>query len=312
MIFDNALIIATQVFILFLLIGVGFFIRKIRLIDDPALRQINFILLAIINPCMIIKAFQTDYNPLLIDGILIATASAVATHILGAVLAKLVFRKSPPAQSKVLQFAVIFSNCGFMCLPLLYAILGNNGVLFGSVYVAVFNIGTWTYGVLLLTGNKAEINLKKALINPGTLTILIALPLFLLQIRLPLVPMTAVEQIAGMNTPVAMMIIGAQMAMVPFMSFFRQKSVYLASALRLLVVPGIMLIVLSLFQLDRTVLLSCLIPAMAPVSAATAIFVTRYQQDTALATQAIAFSTLFSIITMPLLIFCSDLITQVL
>lgn len=310
MIFENASTIAQQVMILFLLIAVGFLIRKIRMIDDSSLRQINNILLIVINPCVIVVSFQSTFDQTLLLGMIVAAVSAIATHLIGALIALLVFRRTVPAQGKVLQFAVVFSNCSFMCIPLLYAILGTDGVVFGSVYIAIFNMIMWTYGVVLMTGQKSDINLRKALINPGTVSIMIALPLFLLQIRLPELVLTAVQHLANLNTPVAMMIIGAQMAGIALLSVFRKKSVYLASVLRLIVVPLIMLGILSLFNLDRVLLLACLIPAMAPTAAATALFATRYDQDNLLATKIITLSTLFSIITMPLMILLSDVIKQ--
>jgi malate permease and related proteins len=308
MILDNAAIVAGQVLILFLLMGVGYLIRKIRMLDDSSLRQVNNLLLVIITPCIIVFSFQKSFDPSLLSGILISLISAVATHVLGAAIAWLVFRKTPPAQSKVLQFAVIFSNCSFMCIPLLYALLGNNGVMYGSIYIAIFNIGTWTYGVVLMTGNRKDMNIRLALLNPGTVSLVIALPLYLLQLKLPEILLTVLGYLAAMNTPLAMIIIGAQLAMIPFLSMFRHKTVFAAASLRLLLVPVLMMLALSLFHLERTVLLACLIPAMAPVAASTTLFSTRYDQDAALATKTVALSTLLSIVTMPLLILCSDLL----
>lgn len=308
MILDNAAIVAGQVLILFLLIGVGFVVRKIRMLDDSSLRQVNTLLLVIINPCIILSSFQSTFDRRLLYGILIAAVSAVVTHALGAVLARLVFRKSPPAHAGVLQFSTIFSNCAFMCIPLLNALLGSEGVLYGSVYIAIFNTASWTYGVLLMTGSGKDINLRKALVNPGTVSILVALPLFLLQIKLPEIPLIVIDYLAVMNTPLAMILIGAQMATIPFLSMFRGRSIYTSALLRLIVIPGLILIPLSFIDIDRTVLLACMIPAMAPTAAASALFATRYEQDFALATRSVAFSTLLSILTMPLMIVLSSYI----
>lgn len=309
--FDNAFVVATQVFIMFLLVGVGFVIRKLRLLDDSSLRQINNLLLLIINPCVIINAFQSSFDRALLPGMAVAFVAAIVTHVVGAALARLVFRKSQHDQRGVLQFAVVFSNCAFMCIPLLDALLGSDGVMYGSIYFAVFNVWCWTYGVMLMTRSRKGVNLRQALLNPGTISILVALPLFLLAIRLPAIPLQVIGYLAGMNTPLAMLLIGAQMAMFPFVSMFRRKSVYVAAAFRLLIVPAIMLALLSLFDLDRTVLLSCLIPAMAPTAAAATLFATRFEQDAALATRTVALTTLLSIATMPLMIFFSDLIKTI-
>lgn len=306
MLMDNAVLVVTQALILFILIGVGFLVRKVRMMDDTGLQQMNTLLLVIVNPCLIIQSFQNSFDRGLIHGIVVALLAALVTHGVGAVLARLVFRRLPQAQSRILQFSTIFSNCAFMGVPLLNALLGSEGVLYGSVYIAVYNALSWTYGVILLTGNHREMNIRKALINPGTVAIFIALPLFLLQIRLPVVPLTIIDYLAALNAPLAMIIIGAQMAVIPFFSLFRHKAVYISAFLRLLLIPGVMLFLLSFFRLDRTVLLACLIPAMAPTGIVSTLFAIRYKQDAALATRSVALSTLFSIVTMPLMIVFTD------
>lgn len=308
MILENTMIVSTQVLILFLLIGTGYIARKVHMLDDSGLRQMTNLLLVIVTPCVILRSFQIPYDANLLFGMLIALLSSLATHAIGIILAKVVFRGQPSAQGKVLQFAAVFSNCGFMCIPLLDAVLGSRGVLYGSVYIAVFSVAQWTYGVLLMSGNRSEMNLRRALINPGTIAILIALPFFLAEIRLPAIPTAVIGHLANLNTPVAMLVIGAQMAMISLGSLFRVKMVYIASFLRLVAIPAMMMLVLHFFNLDRELILACLIPAAAPAAAATTLFATRHDQDTVLATQTVALSTLLSIVTIPLLILFSDLI----
>lgn len=302
MIFDNALLVGNQVLILFLLIFVGFLCRRFHLIDENGIHQLTNLLLVIITPCVIILSFQMPFDRSLIKGILIAGGFAILTHALGAVIAHLCFRRQEAERRRVLEFSVVFSNCGFMCLPLLDAVLGSRGIFFGSIYIAAFNIIQWTYGLLLMSGKQHSMNLKRALINPGTVAFFIGFPLFLLGLRLPSVPTRVLEYIASMNSPVAMMVIGAQMAAVKLDRLSKPASVALAISLRLLIIPLIVLGLLLPFSVDRTLALSCLIPAAAPSAAATAIFATRYQQDTDLATQLVTLSTLLSIITMPLMI----------
>ncbi len=306
MIFDNVLLVSTQVLILFMLMAVGFAARKIRLLDDPGLLQLTNLLLIFVTPCVIIKAFQTPFDSQLLRNLLIALASALATHALGAILGRIVFRRRPDAQSRVLSFSVCFTNCVFMCIPILDAVLGPRGVLYGSVYVMTFNLAQWTYGVLLMSGRSKEIRLRQALINPGTVAILIAVPLFLLGITLPAVPTAVIGYLAALNTPVAMVIIGGQMAAISLRDLFSKSEVYVSSLLRLLAVPLITLFILHALHFDRVLLLACLIPAAAPTAAVTALFAKRFNQDSALATQTITFSTLFSCLTIPLIILISD------
>lgn len=308
MIFENAIIVVNQVLILFLLIGVGYFLRKIKLIDENGIRQMTNLLLMVVTPCIIIGSFQTPFDPALLGGMLIALGCALLTHALGALISRPFFRRQDDPRRKVLEFSVVFSNCGFMCIPLLAAVLGQRGVFYGSIYIAVFNVAQWTYGVLLMTGSRSQMNLRKSLINPGTVVMLIAVPLFIFGIKLPPIADTVVNYLAAINTPLAMIVIGAQMAVVNLRRMAGDRQILIASGLRLLFVPGLIMLILSLLPLDRELVLSCLIPAAAPTAAATALFAAKYRQDTSLASQVIGLTTLLSIITIPLMILLSDLL----
>jgi len=308
MIFDNALIVVNQVFILFLLIGVGYLLRKLSLIDENGIRQMTNMLLMIITPCIIIRSFQTPFDASLLGGMGIAMGFAILSHVIGALIARPFFRRQPDPRRKVLEFSVVFTNCGFMCIPLLAAVLGEKGVFYGSIYITVFNVAQWTYGVLLMTGSRKNVSLFKSLVNPGTVTVLIAIPIFIFSIRLPEAISVVVGYLADTNTPLAMIVIGAQMAVVSLKNIAGDRPLLLATGLRLLVVPAIVMVILSLLPLDRVLVLSCLIPAAAPTAAAAGLFSTRFRQDTALAAQMIGLTTLLSIVTIPLMILLSDLL----
>ena len=305
--FDNAIIIASQVFILFLLIGVGFWARKTRLIDDTGIRQMTQLLLVVVTPFMIIKAFQMPYDPALLRGLLVALVSAILTHILGILAGFLLFRHQEPARRKVLRFGIIFSNSAFMCIPLLQALLGNRGVFYGSVYIALFYLLQWTYGVVLMTGNRSDVNLRQALVNPGTIGIVFGLGLFLVGIQLPSIPAAVIGHIANLNTPIAMLVIGGTLATSDLSGLWRDRAIFGATAVRLVLIPIVVLVILLPFRLEYELLAACLIPASAPTAAACALFATRYEQDAALASHLVALSTLLSIVTMPAIILLGQL-----
>lgn len=306
MLIESALVVATQVLILFLLIGIGFFMAKIKWLDDAGIRQMTQLLLMIVTPAVIIDSFQMDYSSDLLIGLVISTASSVVAHVVGIIFGKVMFRGRPESDRKILRFSIIFSNCGFMCIPLLYAVLGPIGVFYGSAYIAVFNIIQWTYGMILMTGDKNDINLRRALVNPGTIGMALGLFFFLLRIKLPEVPATVVSSMAALNTPIAMIVIGAQMSRTPILDIWKNKLNYQVAFWRLLVIPLIMLAGLVFLPIERDLLIACIIPACAPTAAATALFATRYRQNVLLATHTIAITTILSIISMPLLILIAD------
>jgi predicted permease len=306
MLIESAIVVAEQVVILFLLIAVGLTMAKVKWVDDNGIRQMTQLLLMIVTPCVIIDSFQMDFSVDLLTGLVISVISAVVSHFVGILLGRFLFKKHPDSDRKIMRYSIIFSNCGFMCIPLLYAVLGPIGVFYGSAYIAVFNIVQWTYGIILMTGDRQDINLRRALINPGTIGMALGLLFFLAGITLPKVPATVVSSLAALNTPIAMIIIGAQMAKTSLLEIWKNKINYQVAFWRLLVVPLIMMTLLVFLPIDRQLLIACIIPASAPTAAATALFATIYRQNVLLATHTITLTTILSIITMPLLILAAD------
>jgi malate permease and related proteins len=304
----NTWLVATQVLILFIIIALGYLARKTNMVEENGLRQMSNILVSLVMPAAIINSFLVPYDAGMLTGLLISAISAVGVHLAGILLATFLFRRQPDAKSRVLRFSVIFANCSFFAVPLISMLVGSRGIVYASAFIAVFNIMSWTYGVLLMTGRQADMSFRRALINPGTLSVIISLPIYLLRLEVPSIIRTVIGQVAFVNSPLAMLIVGGQLATIPPKELFYNRQVLQASLIRLLAVPLATLLVLHLFPLDRELMISCLVPAAAPVAAMTAIFADRFQADTATATHAIAFSTLLTIFTIPLLIFLSDLL----
>lgn len=114
-------------------------------------------------PCVIVNAFQREYNPEMLVNLLITAVCAVAIHIVTIVIASLVFRDKDEGRKKVLRFGTIFSNCAFMSIPLQEAVLGSEGVFYGAIFIGVFNLFSWTYGLVLMSGDKNRCPLKSLL-----------------------------------------------------------------------------------------------------------------------------------------------------
>ncbi len=304
---QTAGIIAGQVFVLYLLIGVGAVCRKTGMINEQTTNQMTSIVLIVVTPCLIISSFQVDFDQELAFGLLISAVSAVLSHVVGILLSAVVFRRSPDAQKRVLRFGSIYSNCGFMSFPLLSAVLGPTGVFYGSAYLAVFNIMQWTHGLIVMTGDKSRISLKKVLLNPGVIGTAVALPFFFFSIRIPELPMQAIDLIASLNTPLAMIIIGSHIASSSLKKALTSRSAYVVGAVRLIAVPLVMLGLLMLCPLSSEVRTACLISASAPAAATTVLFAAAHNQDSDLASRVVAITTTLSIITMPVMITLSSL-----
>lgn len=291
--------VGTQVLVLFILIGAGALLSRLGLITDAGTRTMTDIVLYAVTPCVIINAFQREYQPRLLGGLLVTLAAAFLTMLFSVILAELLYRKADISRSVVLKFAVVFSNCGFMALPLQQAVLGSDGVFYGAAYVAVFNIFMWTYGLLAMSGKRQSKEALKAVVNPGIIGTAIGVLLFVFSIKLPTVIASPVSMLASLNTPVPMLIIGHQLLHSDVRRVLRDKSAYLAMAIRLIFLPLAVMGIMLLLRLDAVVTTAVVIAVSAPVAAFTTMMAAKYGRDTELSSGIVSASALFSLVTMP-------------
>ncbi|MBQ1962247.1 MAG: AEC family transporter, partial [Clostridia bacterium] len=147
-----------QVFILLLLIALGFLLTKRKIFTDAGVKSMTELVLLFVTPCVIIKSFIREYDPATLKYILISFAAAVGIHLLFIITAHLLFRSKDQRKNCVLRFGVVFTNCGYMSLPLQEAVLGADGVLYGASFIAIFNLIVWSYGITLMSGDKKYIS----------------------------------------------------------------------------------------------------------------------------------------------------------
>ncbi|MBE6767738.1 MAG: AEC family transporter [Ruminococcaceae bacterium] len=305
---ENFLTVGTQVLVLFLLIGVGVVCTKAKLLSAAAVRCMADVVLYFATPCVIIRSFQRPLTAALMKDLGVAALAAVGVHLLGIALAHLLCRDKEESRRAVLRFGVVFSNAGYMAIPLQQAILGDDGVFFGAVFVAVFNIVLWTYGVGVMSGGVKALSLRKVLLNPGLIGVTLGLFFLLGGITLPTVIASPVSHLANLNTPVPMLIIGYYLAGANIKEALRDRSAYLTIALRLALIPLITLGVLWVCGIRGTVLVSAVIGASAPVATATTMFAAKFDRSPTLSVNLVVLSTLLSAVTMPLIVGLASLI----
>ena len=292
--------VGTQVLVLFILIGVGALLSKLGFITDKGSRTMTDVVLYAVTPCVIINAFQREYQPRLLNGLLITLAAAFLTLMFSVLLAELLYRKMDISRGVVLKFAVVFSNCGFMALPLQQAVLGDDGVFYGAAYVAMFNIFMWTYGLIAMSRKTQPKEALKAIVNPGIIGTVIGLLLFVFSIKLPTVISTPVSMLSALNTPVPMLVIGHQLMRSDIRRVLKDKDAYIAMAIRLIILPLAVMGVMVLLRVDPIVTTATVIAVSAPVAAFTTMMATKYGRDVELSAGIVSASALFSLITMPL------------
>ena len=296
---SNILTVAQQVLILFILIGIGFATNKAGIFSKDAIKRLTDFMLYVVTPAVIINSFSRQLDMVMLKGLAIVFAAAVAIHVVNIICSRAIVHDRDKNRERVLRMAMIFSNCGYMSFPLQNAILGSDGVFYGAAYVAVFNIVLWTYGEYMMN-KEYKFSPKKIILNPGILGTAVGLVIFFTSLPVPEVVSAPISSLADLNTPVAMVIIGFHLADAPFK--IKGVNEILSMGFRLILSPVIMIAGLLLFGIRGDVLIVCAIAASAPIAAATTMFANKFGADTPLSASLVSISTLLSIITMPVIV----------
>ncbi|NLL33741.1 MAG: AEC family transporter [Clostridiales bacterium] len=291
-----------QVLVMFILIAVGYVFAKRKWITPQGSLDMNKMLLYIVNPCIIITSYYRPFDRNLFATLLEGILLAIISHAFSILLAFLTLRGKDDRR-KLERFSLIFSNSGFMGIPLISALLGSEGVVLASIYIMIFTVTQWTVGVLILSGRSdLKTMLKQLLLNPGVISVFIGLSIFRFSLSLPKPLHTAMGYIANLNTPVAMIVVGTFIARTKVLASFLNKRVYIVSFLRLLILPILMVPVYMAFGTSESLMIANYVATACPVAALAAMFPAAYGYDPDYATGFITVSTLLSVITIPLMI----------
>lgn len=300
---ELAVTVLFQVMIMLLLIAVGIIAYKAKLITEDGKKQMSNLLLYIVIPAVILNSYRSKFDPALVKGLLWSFLLALLGHGIAIAVAYLFYHGKNERQSALTRFCCIYSNCAFMAIPLVQSLLGDTGVFYASAYITVFNLLSWTQGVIMLTGKTTKKETGKALLTPTIISIAIGLIVFFFQIPIPDIIGKPIEYLAALNTPLAMIITGVSIAQANISSCFTDRRLYGVTLVRNLLIPGIVLIVLRFLPLDETVLLCTLIEIACPTATISVMFATKHHLDAAYASKVITLSTIASIVTIPLLVF---------
>ncbi len=311
---ENALILANQLVILFMLALFGFFLQKRGVFTKKGVSQLsNFVIMAV-TPFLVFTAFQKELDENLVDGLLMSFLLAIISHIIMVVITPLVFRKNGKkgenVNHSVEQFAVVYSNCGFMGIPLVNSVYGTEGVFYVTAYIAIFNIFVWTHGVFSMTGEANAKSVLKVLRSPAIISVILGLICFAFGIMLPDMLITPMNYIASLNTPLTLIISGAMIAQSNLLEIIKKKRVYLCAAMRLLICPLIIIFVYSFFDTSEIVINTMIIASSAPTAATTIMFANKFGKNALYASEIFAISTLLSAITMPIMMMLSEFINK--
>ena len=282
--------------------GVGLAARRLGQFTPELTRGMSTLLLNVCVPAMVVSSFLRPF-----DGRMLAAAGrmlvyALAVHLLLVALAWLIFRRTPAGQRPIFRFVTVFSNSGFMGLPLLDLLFPSGGVFFGAVFNSVSAVFMFSAGAAFFRREASGPSLRQILLNPVILSTLAGAACFLGSVRFAPPVVNAMGLLGAMTSPLSMLIIGAMLGEMKLRDALGSPGEYLVCALRLLAAPLLTLLLCRLLHADPLLTRILVIIEALPAAVIVAAFAETYDADRALVSRCTFLSTLLSLLTIPLVV----------
>ena len=300
-----SILLMEQIIQLFLMIFMGFLIVKAKLLNSEDSKILSIIVLYLIIPCVIINAFQVDYTPQTVKGLLIALAGSVMTQVILLIVVSILGRVFHLNEVEVAS--IYYSNSGNLIVPIVMFILGKEWVLYGCVFMSVQLVFIWTHCKKIISQESAY-DWRKIVLNINMISIAIGIVLFLTRIHLPKDINSTLSAVGGMIGPASMIVTGMLFAGMDFKQIFASKRVYFVTFLRLIVVPTIALVLIkfsylaSLSSNGPKIMLIVFLAIITPSASTVTQMCQVYGNDSQYASAINVVTTLLAIITMPLMV----------
>lgn len=299
-------IVINSVISLFLIMMVGVYSYKKGIITNEVNRGINNILVNISLPMLILSSFMTSFEENMIDNVKMAFLLSVIALILVFVVSNLLALGIKGSKKNAFIFCNIFTNTGFIGIPLLNAIYGSEGVIYGAAYSMFFNLSVFTYGMMLYKGFDKENNLLKEVFgvfkNPVILAVFAGMAVMFLSIPVPSNIQNSVKLIGSMTTPLSMMSIGFILGQVKLRDYLGDWSLYYGLVTKLIILPLIIIMFFRTIGNTSTVANAIVFQTALPAATLASIFADRFNKERDYTTIFVVSSTLLSMVTIPIIV----------
>lgn len=311
----SAIVIFQQMMVLFGMMLVGFFCYKWDWIDDHSYGKLSKIVVNILNPLLVIdgvlgKSQDGSFHNLLTNLVMVILYF-VFLIIISIPVVKII--RPEKENIGVYRLMMIFSNVGFMGIPVISALYGSDVIIYIVFYMLGYNFLLYTYGIILArssakpayaenhnSNGSFKENLK-AIINPGTIAGIIAIILFVCKIQVA-APMTSfIKYLSQCVVPFSMILIGASMAQQELKIIFKDVRMYWFLLIRLILIPVIMALCVRNLPIDSQILGVFILMLAMPVGSIVVLVAMEQGADSACCTRGSVISTLLSIITIPVI-----------
>lgn len=298
------LILFKQLIIMFAMLALGAWMKRSKMMSETTIKELGVFLLYVISPIVVFHGYLVAPTQVNTMRLLVSFGASFILLLMIIGIATLIYRKDGLS-----IFASIFTNSGFMGIPLVVALFSQEAVFVLSPFLSWLFVIQWTLGIVVVTKDPRSMSFKKVMLNPVIIATIVGVIVYFLHIPIPEVLDEFLGRIGAMLMPIAMIVLGSSFAHLSFKNVFLDARVWLMVLVRLFVLPLFVVVALSVIAKDFELVAYTLLVAMsAPIGANVAILAQQYNKDTTLAASQIMLTTLFSIISMPLMVFIADML----
>ncbi|EET59950.1 transporter, auxin efflux carrier (AEC) family protein [Marvinbryantia formatexigens DSM 14469] len=295
--------VANQMMSLFLIMIVGYVMYRVKMIDDEATVRFTRLVLNISLPAQIITSF-VENRGVVSNGVVISVFGiSFLVYVIAAVIGVLFIflTRAPKEERGTYLFMCLFGNVGFMGFPVIVTIFGDGALIYAVIFNVIFNILVYSIGIALIGGGKGSRRFNpKLLLNAPFIAAIVSVLLFFGGVSFPRVLVTSLNYLGNLTTPLAMLILGATIASMPVKELFDDWRIYVFTLFRLGVIPLAVMAVLRALNLTTPEITGIMIVLAAmPVATNTTMLAIEYGGNLHLASKGIFFSTILSVITIP-------------
>lgn len=305
-------VLINQLIQLFILMGVGYFLYKVGIMDADFNKKLTNFVLKVTMPCMIVASVFNSSGDRDYSKIYVSFAVAIVMYLvlpaIGMAVAKII--RCKPENTGIYVFMTVYSNASFMGFPVIESVLGSEALLYAAIFCMIFNITCFSIGVKAINypeKSDKKMAAKDILLHPGVFSAVIALVIYFINPSLPGVVTGPITSVGKLTSTLAMILMGASLAKIPVKSVFNEVRPYVFILIRQVIMPIVLWPLLKLCIKDAMVLGVTLILLAMPIANMVVMFAIEYDKNEELAAKNVFLSTLSSIALLPLVLFLTYL-----
>jgi len=295
------MLVFNKIISLFLIILIGVYVTRKNIINEEVNRGLRRILLEITLPLLVINSFTFDFSEGMGRNIFASFIYSIVFMAIGGIISYILLIPMKSEKKKILHFANVFSNCGFIGFPIINSLYGAEGVVYTSIFNMVFTVVLWTYGIMIFSDKVSRENIKKVLVNPAIIAVYVGIPMMIFNIKLPSAILDTTKIVGDMTAPISMIIVGSILSKVNIKDVFKEISVYYGALIKLVLIPLILIGIKVVLKDNSNIINTIIIIQAMPAAAMTSILAADFNKEKEYSAIVVFITTLLSIVTIPII-----------